>query len=196
VLCLPHHRHCPQFHKLYKSSQMQRCCNSIDNALSLAPPEQESRFGHPHPRQHPGNTIRDTHSGGTSSGPRPLCMLKLSLELSSKLIQQLQIPQVCYHTDSQLLASQDPILQAPDWRIRPSIAQFIQNSSDNTYICKKIPRQINKTAHTLVKFACKANDSSCNFTCINPHHYDFCPARLVLANAQWDVFTPILVNCL
>jgi ribonuclease HI len=53
----------------------------------------------------------------------PLHAEMLALQFASKVVQHLQINMVVYNTDSQLLAAainyEDPIIQAPDWRIRP-----------------------------------------------------------------------------
>jgi hypothetical protein len=70
---------------------------------------------------------------------------------------------VVYNSDSQLLAvainSEDPIIQAPDWRIRPSLAHFITNNTNTHLNCNKIPRNDNKTTHTLAKIAWHSNVS-------------------------------------
>jgi hypothetical protein len=87
----------------------------------------------------------------------PLRAEMLALQLASKVVQHLQINMVVYNTDSQLLAaainSEDPIIQAPDWRISLSLAQFIINNTTTQFRCKKIPRSDNKTSHALAKFA-------------------------------------------
>lgn len=129
----------------------------------------------------------------------PLHAETLALELASKMPYTLQMPAISYNTDSQLLAttinSQDPILSATDWRIRPSVAQFINNNSISIFKCNKIPRQNNKRTHNLAKFAWRENVLSCNFTCINPRHSGTCPVQQDLASTLWDAFNPILVNC-
>lgn len=105
----------------------------------------------------------------------PLHAETLVLELASKIIQKLAISRTVYHTDSHLLASnvnsQESIMLAPDWRIRPSLSQFISNNVNIQYSCKKIPREENKTAHTLAKFAWRSSLSSANYTCINSLHF-------------------------
>jgi ribonuclease HI len=130
----------------------------------------------------------------------PLHAEALALELSSKILNALNFQHVSYRTDSQLLSStindQDPILYAADWRIRALIAQFIHNNRNSTYTCSKIPRQNNKTAHTLAKFALRATNSSFAFTCINVQHTGSCPFQLATAFLPWDDFIPNLVNCL
>lgn len=93
----------------------------------------------------------------------------LALQLASKVVQHLQIKTTVYNTDSQLLAaavnSEDPISQAPDWRIMPSLTQFITNNNNTQFRCIKIPRNDNKTTHSLAKFAWQGNIASAITSC-------------------------------
>jgi hypothetical protein len=129
----------------------------------------------------------------------PLHAEALARQLASEIIQTLGAQEVVYHTDSQILAgnlnSTDPIMTAPDWRIRPVIAKILSCNESTPSSYKKISRIVNITAHSLAKFAFQANISSCNFSCTNVNHIISCPVLLTLASHQWDVFTPISVNC-
>ncbi|RCV40196.1 hypothetical protein SETIT_9G033000v2 [Setaria italica] len=106
-----------------------------------------------------------------------------------------------YNTDCQILANniqaQDPIIQAADWRIRPSISAFIDNNTNIQHSCNKIPRQQNMTAHRIAKEAWRnLTSNSCQFTCLNANHVLHCPVRLALVNVCWGDFSLISVNCL
>jgi hypothetical protein len=104
-------------------------CNRWINVMEAG--KQEEAFTHS--RRYSRKTNRVAHLGDSLTSTR-----SFALELASKIIQILNINRVVYHTDSQLLArninSQDPILVAPDWRIRPSVAQFIYNNTNTDHI--------------------------------------------------------------
>jgi hypothetical protein len=66
-----------------------------------------------------------------------------------------QVTYITYTTDNQLLATnfqqQDFITQAANWRMRPLLADFLNNHHGKTSQCRKIPRTANTTAHRLAR---------------------------------------------
>ncbi|CAN6335055.1 unnamed protein product [Urochloa humidicola] len=124
-----------------------------------------------------------------------------ALTLASAVIKALQIQQVSYMTDSQILATnlqhEDPITNVADWRIRPLIADFIAHSEDSVFTCQKIPRSMNSTAHILASQArTQVQQLNCFFVCNNPLHSSDCAVITALQNVQWGTSRLISVTCL
>ncbi|CAN6232747.1 unnamed protein product, partial [Urochloa humidicola] len=150
----------------------------------------------------PHSTLRNVFIQAiTDSALNPLHAEANSLTLASTIIKALQLTQVQYMTDSQLLASnlqkQDPVSQAADWRIRHLLADFLCNSEQSSISVRKIPRNRNATAHTLAAQArTQADIPACLFVCNNPSHTSYCHVQAALQNSNWGVYRPISVSCL
>ncbi|CAN6359484.1 unnamed protein product [Urochloa humidicola] len=124
-----------------------------------------------------------------------------AMTLASEINRALQIEQICYLTDSKLLATnlqkEDPVTHAADWRLRHLLADFVSNSTECDFTCHKIPRKRNTMAHTLAAQARHQGlQETCLFVCNNPAHPSDCPVKLALQNLQCGSSCLISVSCI
>jgi ribonuclease HI len=103
-----------------------------------------------------------------------------ALALSVSLCRNINLEQVHFYSDSQLLVDclngPDPS-NPPDWRVKP-YTQIVQTSLINSYQVFKIPRTQNMMADSLARRALHRLLSFQPYTplvCTNPAHCQGCP---------------------
>ncbi|CAN6222105.1 unnamed protein product [Urochloa humidicola] len=154
--------------------------------------------------------LRDDHQlninkifiqASVQNAANPLQAEAHGLTLASAILKKLNLHHIRYFTDSNILATnmnrQDPVTEAADWRIRPTIADFLCNSQEANYQVHKIPRKDNSIAHTLANQAkSQANFTACLFACNSPLHSENCVVRLSLENTTWGAYSISSVTCI
>ena len=101
----------------------------------------------------------------------PLQAEALATQLAIQLMTTLHQQRCNFFSDSEQLVKtlqdENPMKKPAHWRIRPTIAEIVNNSASQPNEFCKIPRQLNKKVHKLAKHARQTVSSSCAFSCQN-----------------------------
>jgi len=124
-----------------------------------------------------------------------------ALALAALVSTMLQIEEISYLTDSQLLVTylNGPDLRnPPHWDVKPFTERFLSSVANRRIQVLKVQRDMNATAHILANQAFRSSKDLCNsvnVSCSNASHGCSCPSQLALQCVSYEPFRIIAARC-
>lgn len=124
-----------------------------------------------------------------------------AMALAALVSTMLQIEEISYLTDSQLLVN---YLNGPDhsnpphWDVKPFTERFLISVANRRIQVLKVQRNMNATVHILANQAFRSSEYLCNsvnVSCSNASHGSSCPSQLALQCVSCEPFWTIAARC-
>lgn len=130
----------------------------------------------------------------------PLHAEEQALLLSSTITAELNLDQVNYISDNQILVTtlnkRDYTNEPDDWRLRPLLYQFQDNTVNRTYQVTKINRKHNKTAHNqAIRVLASPQAAPTTYNCNHVGHHSQCSVITAMQNINWGAITLVSATC-